>query len=67
VDFSAADLDAAWVCTEWLVKRIASGVFWPPAEKVLYDDFEVLTAGRTLLEMVAPPERWRILPTPDTP
>jgi len=67
VDFSATDLDAAWACTEWLVKRIASGVFWPPAEKVVYDDFEVLAAGRTLLEMFSPLERWRNLPTADIP
>jgi ATP-dependent helicase/nuclease subunit B len=53
-DFSATDLEAARVCSEWLVGQITSGVFWPPAEKVRYDDFAVLAAGRTLPEMVSP-------------
>ena len=54
-DFSATDLKAAQTCTEWVVNQIAAGVFWPPAEKTTYDDFTVLAAGRTLLEMCAPP------------
>lgn len=53
-DFSEHDLQAAECCTAWVVRQIAAGVFWPPAEKVTYDDFAVLAAGRTLLEMCAP-------------
>ena len=50
-DFSNTDLEAARACTEWIVGRIAGGVFWPPVEKVPYDDFAVLTAGRAIEEM----------------
>jgi ATP-dependent helicase/nuclease subunit B len=53
-DFSATDLEAARTCTEWLCGQITSGVFWPPAEKVRYDDFAVLAADRTLPAMVSP-------------
>lgn len=50
-DFSAADLDAARACAEWLASQIAAAVFWPPAEKVTFDDFAVLAAGRTMEEV----------------
>jgi ATP-dependent helicase/nuclease subunit B len=53
-DFSNTDLDAARACAEWIVGKISSGDFWPPAEKVSYDDFAVLAAGRTLPEMFLP-------------
>ena len=53
-DFSATDLEAARTCTEWIVARIAARVFWPPAEKIRYDDFAGLTAGRTIEEMFSP-------------
>ena len=54
-DFSATDLQAAQACTEWIVSQIAGGIFWPPADKTTYDDFAILTAGRTLLEMCDAP------------
>ena len=50
-DFEIADLDAARSCADWVAGQIAAGVFWPPAEKVTYDDFEVLAAGRVFEEM----------------
>ena len=53
--FSSSDLDAARSCAEWLVSQITAGVFWPPAEKVDYDDFAILTAGRTMEEMFQSP------------
>lgn len=53
-DFSATDLAAAHRCAGWLVRQISTGVFWPPAEKVPYDDFAVLAAGKSLAGMVAP-------------
>jgi ATP-dependent helicase/nuclease subunit B len=54
-DFSGCDLTAAEDCAEWIVSRISAGVFWPPAEKVRYDDFAPLAAGHTLEEMCLPP------------
>jgi hypothetical protein len=53
-DFSEDDLTSSGNCAEWIVGRIAAGVFWPPAEKSRYDDFAALAAGRTLEEMCAP-------------
>jgi ATP-dependent helicase/nuclease subunit B len=47
-DFGEADLEAAVSCAEWIVKQIEAGVFWPPADKVTYDDFAVLTAGNLM-------------------
>jgi len=52
-DFETADLAAAQACANWVAEKIAAGVFWPPAEKVTYDDYEILAAGRTLEEMVS--------------
>jgi ATP-dependent helicase/nuclease subunit B len=54
-DFASADLAAARACTDWLVGRITSGVFWPPAENVRYDDFAALAAGRSMEELFSPP------------
>jgi len=54
-EFSATDLTAARSCTEWIVSQIAARVFWPPAEKSAHDDFAILSAGRPLTEMCAPP------------
>lgn len=55
-EFETADLDAATACADWVAGQIAAGVFWPPAEKVAYDDYAVLAAGRTFEEMFHPPE-----------
>ncbi|MEO5915176.1 MAG: PD-(D/E)XK nuclease family protein [Luteolibacter sp.] len=52
-DFGPDDLEAAQACAGWVAGRIAAGVFWPPAEKVTYDDFAVLAAGRAFGEMFA--------------
>jgi ATP-dependent helicase/nuclease subunit B len=49
-DFNRADLDSAQACAEWIAGNIAAGVFGPPAEKVTYDEFEILATGRTLAE-----------------
>jgi ATP-dependent helicase/nuclease subunit B len=48
--FSAADLEAAQACAGWIVGKIASGEFWPPAERVDYDDYAILGAGKPLAE-----------------
>jgi ATP-dependent helicase/nuclease subunit B len=54
-DFPEQDPTAAGACAEWITGQIAAGVFWPPAEKVAYDDFAILTAGRALAEMCDAP------------
>ena len=53
-DFNDEDLLAAQACAEWVVNNISNGVFWPPAEKVNYDDYSILGAGRKLHEAMAP-------------
>ena len=50
-DFDTADLEAARLCADWVAGQIAAGVFWPPAEKVTYDDYEILAAGRAFEDM----------------
>jgi ATP-dependent helicase/nuclease subunit B len=50
--FDMNDLTAAKSCTTWVVEQIHQKVFMPPAEKVTYDDYAVLAAGRTLGEMI---------------
>jgi len=56
-NFAEPDLNAAARCAEWITGQIAAAVFWPPAEKPGYDDYEVLAAGRTLGEMCGPVTR----------
>lgn len=53
--FDTADLEAARGCADWIASQVAAAVFWPPAEKVTYDDFAVLAAGRSLQEMILEP------------
>ncbi len=54
--FSAEDLASARNCAAWLAGKISGGIFWPPAERVTYDDYGILSAGRSLQEMVAAPD-----------
>ena len=54
-DFETTDLEAARTCADWVAGQIAAGVFSPPAEKIKYDDFAVLAAGRTFEEMFSGP------------
>ncbi len=51
--FTKSDVDSAMDCTEWIVQRIADRVFYPPAEKVKYDEFEAMAAGGPLRDLVA--------------
>jgi ATP-dependent helicase/nuclease subunit B len=53
-DFTRSELDSAQACADWIAGNIACGVFGPPAEKVAYDDFQILAAGRALAEAVQP-------------
>lgn len=46
--FSDEDLDAARSCMEWIVSQIGQRKFWPPAEKVDYDDFALLAQNEAI-------------------
>ncbi len=50
--FGEADKESARRCAEWVAARVCDGQFWPPAEKVAYDDFKPLAMGRPLAETV---------------
>lgn len=50
VEFGDEEKESARKCAEWIVKQVQSNVFWPPAEKVEYEDFEDLGYGRDLKE-----------------
>ena len=56
-DFTSADLNAAQACADWVANNISTKVFGPPAEKVSYDDYSILAAGRTLQEAMTGFER----------
>ncbi|MDG2125878.1 MAG: PD-(D/E)XK nuclease family protein, partial [Verrucomicrobiales bacterium] len=45
-------LEAALRCAEGVAERVRGGVFWPPEERVKYDDFDGLAIGGGLLESV---------------
>ena len=46
--FTREEMDSARSCADWITSRIASGTFWPPSEKVAYDDFAILANGNPL-------------------
>jgi ATP-dependent helicase/nuclease subunit B len=50
-EFEMHDLEAAQACADWIVSQISQGVFWPPAEKIPYDDYAILLAKRSMEEM----------------
>jgi ATP-dependent helicase/nuclease subunit B len=52
-EFSAEDRDSALACAEWVIGQAQNQIFWPPAERVSWDDFEALSLGRDLVETVA--------------
>ena len=49
-DFGEEEKDSARRCAEWIVGQVQQEIFWPPAEKVAYDEFEDLGYGRELAE-----------------
>jgi len=53
-NFSPLELEAANECALWIAEKIAKFIFMPPVERVTYDDFKILGAGRDLAEMVTP-------------
>jgi ATP-dependent helicase/nuclease subunit B len=48
VGFGEEEKISARKCAEWIVGQVQAKVFWPPAEKVKYDDFKDLAYGRDL-------------------
>lgn len=52
--FGEEEKESAMRCAAWIVARVRAGKFWPPAEKVTYDDIEDLTYGRDLPESFVP-------------
>lgn len=53
--FGKEDEESALACARWVVGRVKAGAFWPPAERVMYDDYACLGLGRNLEETV----RWK--------
>ncbi len=49
-NFSEDDLESAKACADWITSSIAEHSFWPPAEKVTYDDFAILSQNAPLAE-----------------
>ena len=52
--FSAGDLESAKNCADWITASIAARKFWPPSEKVQYDDFALLSQNQALAEAFQP-------------
>lgn len=52
-EFSHEDLESAKDCMDWITSRLAERTFWPPAEKVEYDDFALLSQNSPLAEAFA--------------
>lgn len=48
--FSNADLESAKACMDWITDNLSERTFWPPAEKVEYDDFATLAQNSPLAE-----------------
>lgn len=49
-DFSEEDLESAKACMDWITANLTARAFWPPAEKVEYDDFALLAQNSPLAE-----------------
>lgn len=47
-DFSENDLKSAMDACHWIAEKIKTGVYWPPAENPVYDDFAILSCGKPL-------------------
>jgi ATP-dependent helicase/nuclease subunit B len=54
-NFSEDDLESAKACADWITASIAERTFWPPAEKVTYDDFAILSQNAPLAEAFTNP------------
>ena len=49
-----SEVVSAKECAEWVVDQVKNGVFWPPAEKVKYDDYESLRFGKPFQDVINP-------------
>jgi ATP-dependent helicase/nuclease subunit B len=50
--FCETDRDSALACARWVIERVKARAFQPPADRVQYDEFELLVCGRSLGEMM---------------
>jgi ATP-dependent helicase/nuclease subunit B len=50
--FGDAEKDSAVICAKWVIGKVRDKVFWPPAAKPRYDDFEGLSFGRPLSDAI---------------
>ena len=50
--FGEEEKASALKCAEWIVRQVRDQIFWPPAEKAMYDDFESLAYGRPLADSI---------------
>ena len=48
--FSLEDLESAKSCLDWITHSISQKIFWPPAPKVKYDDYSLLSQNTPLTE-----------------
>ena len=54
--FSQEDLKSAESCMKWIVESIQQYVFWPPAPKVQYDDYALLSQNDHLEQSFSTPK-----------
>ena len=53
VGFSETDLESAKACLDWITTSLSERAFWPPADKVKYDNFALLAQNSPLVEAFA--------------
>ena len=53
--FSREDLASAKACMDWITSRLSERAFWPPTEKVEYDDFAILAQNSVLAKAFLKP------------
>lgn len=54
--FGTDEEESAMACARWIAGQVEAGEFWPPAERVEFDDYEALAFGRSLREAFPKPE-----------
>lgn len=53
--FSQEDLESAKSCMDWIAESIQQQIFWPPAPKVQYDDYALLSQNAHLEDAFTAP------------
>ena len=53
-------LETLTFCAEMVVRKVAAREFWPPAERVKYDDFEEVAMKRPLAAGFESPARGEV-------